>query len=107
MDVLDADKLLPAATQASKNLDLDRISPHQTSRRRSEGSNMPLCCEADVQLGENRHRGCVRTGHLDGERSFISSFGAAASIIASAAFMESSEIPHHGGHRRARSEDDL
>jgi hypothetical protein len=32
MNMLDADNLLPASTQPSKNLDLDRISPHQTSR---------------------------------------------------------------------------
>jgi hypothetical protein len=30
MDVLNADKLLPAVTQASKNLNLSCISPHQT-----------------------------------------------------------------------------
>jgi hypothetical protein len=35
--MLDADKLLSAITQASKNLNLGRISPHQTSRSRSEG----------------------------------------------------------------------
>ena len=38
----------------------------------------------------------MRAGHLDRERASISSFGAAASIIASAAFMESSEIPPQG-----------
>ena len=42
MDVLDADKLLPAIPKASKNLNLGRISSHQTSRRRSEGDNSPL-----------------------------------------------------------------
>jgi hypothetical protein len=35
--MLDADKLLSAITQASKNLNLGRISPDQTSRSRSEG----------------------------------------------------------------------
>jgi hypothetical protein len=71
------------------------ISSHQTSRSRSEG-NSPLCREADVQLGENRHGCRVRTGHLDRKRSLNFVFGAAASIIASAAFMESSEIPPKG-----------
>ena len=37
MDVLDADNLLPAVTQASKDLNLGCISSHQTSHRRSEG----------------------------------------------------------------------
>jgi hypothetical protein len=32
MNMLDADKLLTAVTQTSKNLNLGRISPHQTSR---------------------------------------------------------------------------
>jgi hypothetical protein len=68
MHVLDADKLLPAITQASKNLNLHCVSPHQTSRRRSECRNSALCCEGHIQLGENRHRGCVRAGHLNGER---------------------------------------
>jgi hypothetical protein len=48
MDVLDADKLLAAGSQATKNLNLGRISPHQTSRRRSEGRNSLLRCEGDV-----------------------------------------------------------
>jgi hypothetical protein len=69
MDVLDADKLLPTVTQASKDLNLGGISFHQTSRCRSERRNAALTCKGDVQLGENRHGGCVRTGHLDGERS--------------------------------------
>ena len=42
MDVLDTDKLLAATTQASKDLNLGCISPHQTSRRRSEGDNSLL-----------------------------------------------------------------
>jgi hypothetical protein len=42
MDVLDADKLLPAVPQASKYFDLSRVSPHQASRRRPEGYNSPL-----------------------------------------------------------------
>jgi hypothetical protein len=37
MNMLDAHKLLPAITKASKNLNLRCISPHQTSRRRPEG----------------------------------------------------------------------
>ena len=75
MDVLDADKLLTAITQASKHLNLGYISPHQASRRRSEGGNSPLRREGHVQLAENRHGGRVRAGHLDGERSFNFVFG--------------------------------
>jgi hypothetical protein len=41
MDVLDAHKLLPAATQASKDFNLGCISSHQTRRRRSERRNSP------------------------------------------------------------------
>ena len=48
MDVLDADNLLTAVTQPSKDLNLGCLSPHQTSRCRSEGRNSPLCCEGDV-----------------------------------------------------------
>jgi hypothetical protein len=70
MDVLDADKLLASASKASKNLNLHCISSHQTSRRRSERRYSPLCCKGHVQLRQNRHDGSVRTGHLDGERSF-------------------------------------
>jgi hypothetical protein len=58
VDVLDADKLLPAVTQASENLNLSRISPQQTSRRRSERRNSPLRSKS-VQLGENRPCGCI------------------------------------------------
>jgi hypothetical protein len=46
--MLDADKLLPAVTQSSKYLDLAGISPHQTSRRRSEGRNSLLRCEGHI-----------------------------------------------------------
>ena len=42
MDVLDANKLVPAITQASKDLNLGCIGPHQASRRRSEGDNSLL-----------------------------------------------------------------
>ena len=70
MDVLDADNLLSAVTQASKNLNLGCISPHQTSHSRPEGRNSLLRCEGRVQLGENCHGGRVRTGHLNGKRSF-------------------------------------
>jgi len=69
--------------------------PHQTSRRRSEGRNVSLCCERRVQLGENRHSVCVQAIWTASAPS-ISSFGAAASIIASAPFMASSEIPPQG-----------
>ena len=48
MDMLDAGKLLPAITQASKNLNLGRIGPHKTSRSRSEGRNSLLGRECDV-----------------------------------------------------------
>jgi hypothetical protein len=70
MDVLDADKLVSAVTQASKNLNLHCISPHQASRRRPERRNSVLIRKGDIQLGEDRHSGCMRTGHLDGERAF-------------------------------------
>jgi hypothetical protein len=67
MDMLDADKLLTAVTQASKDLYLGCESPHQTRRRRSERRNSPLCSKAAVQLSEDGHGGCVRACHLDGE----------------------------------------
>ena len=59
MDVLDADNLLTAVTQAAENLNLRCISPHQTSRSRTECRNSPFCGEGGVQLGENRHGGAV------------------------------------------------
>jgi hypothetical protein len=68
MDMLDADKLLPTITQAPKNLNLRRISSHQTSRSRSEGCNSPLCSAGDIQLGKDGHGGCVSAGHLYGKR---------------------------------------
>ena len=58
-----AHKLLPSVAQTPEDFNLGRISPHQPSRRRSE-----LRCKGDVHLGENRHRGYVTSGHLDGER---------------------------------------
>jgi hypothetical protein len=48
MHMLDANKLLPAVTQASKNLNLHRICFEQTSRSRSERCNSPLCCEGHI-----------------------------------------------------------
>jgi hypothetical protein len=49
--VLDADELLAAVTQASKDLNLHCISPHQARRRRSEdlfpGSDRPLSALGD------------------------------------------------------------
>jgi hypothetical protein len=92
VDMLDANKLLPATTQPSKNLNLGRIGPHQTSRSRSERRNPSLCSKSAIQLGENCHGGCVCAGHLH-ERSLNFVIRRAASIIASAALMESSEIP--------------
>ena len=50
MDVLDADNLLSAVTQASKNLNLGCISPHQTSHSRPEGRNSLLRCEGASSL---------------------------------------------------------
>jgi len=70
MDVLDADDLLAAVTQASKDLYLGCVSPHQTSRRRPESSNALLRCEGDIELSKDRHSGCVRAGHLDREGRF-------------------------------------
>jgi hypothetical protein len=69
MNMLDADNLMSAVTQASENLHLRRIRLHQTSRSRPVRRYSPLRCECDVQLGENRHGRRVRAGHLDGERS--------------------------------------
>jgi hypothetical protein len=68
MDMFDADKLMTAITQPSKNLNLRRIRSEQTSRCRSERRNPPLCSKSAIQLGENCHGGRVRAGHLDRER---------------------------------------
>ena len=70
MDVLDADNLLSAMTQPSKNLNLRRIRSEQTSRNRPKRRNPPLCSKSAIQLGENCHGGRVRAGHLNGKRSF-------------------------------------
>jgi len=42
MDVLHTNKLVPAVTQAPKDLNLGRISPHQARRRRTEHRNSAL-----------------------------------------------------------------
>jgi hypothetical protein len=55
VDVLDAHKLLPAVTQAAKDLNLGGISSHQPGRSRSERRNPPLCSKTAIQLGENGH----------------------------------------------------
>ena len=67
---LDADSLLTAVTQTSKNLNLRCISPHQTGSRRSERRN-PLLRkgEGNIQLHKDRQGGCVRAGHLNRERT--------------------------------------
>ena len=59
MDMLDADKLLPAITQASKDLNLGRISPHQTSRSRSERRNSTLLAKATSSLARPPWRLCA------------------------------------------------
>ncbi|MGO9686276.1 MAG: hypothetical protein ACLPTZ_27500 [Beijerinckiaceae bacterium] len=41
MNVLDTKVLMPAMTQASKNLDLGRIGSQQTSRSRAKGRHKP------------------------------------------------------------------
>jgi hypothetical protein len=64
MDMFDADNLLSAMTQASKNLNLRRIRSEQTSRSRPKRCNSPLCCEGRVQLSKDRHGGCVRISNL-------------------------------------------
>jgi hypothetical protein len=64
MDVLDADKLLTAIPQASKNLNLRRKCSEQTSRSRSERRNSPFRSKSAFQLGKNCHGGCVCAGHL-------------------------------------------
>ena len=48
MDVLDADVLLAAVSQASKDLNLGCISFHQASRRRPERRNSLLGCEGNI-----------------------------------------------------------
>ena len=68
MDMFDADNLLSAMTQPSKNLNLRRIRSEQTSRSRPKRRNSPLCSKTAIQLGENCHGGCVCAGHLHGER---------------------------------------
>jgi hypothetical protein len=93
MDMFDADNLLSAMTQPSKNLNLRRIRSEQTSGNRPKRRNPPLCSKTAIQLGENGHCGCVCAGHLHGERCLNFVLRRAASIIASAALMESSEIP--------------
>jgi hypothetical protein len=93
MDMFDADNLLSAMTQPSKNLNLRRIRSEQTSRSRPKRRKPPLCSKTAIQLGENGHCGCVCAGHLHGERCLNFVLRPAASIIASAALMESSEIP--------------
>ena len=70
MDVVDVDKLLTAVTQASKNLRLHHIRSEQTTRSRCVRRNSALRSEATVELAEYGHRCRMRTGHLDGERSF-------------------------------------
>ena len=70
VDVLDVDKLMPATTRASENLNLQRKRLHQTSRSRRKHRNSPLRAEAAVQLSENGHRNRVRACHLNGERAF-------------------------------------
>jgi hypothetical protein len=70
MDMFDADKLMTAITQPSKNLNLRRIRSEQTSRSRPKRRNPPLCSKSAIQLGENCHGGRVRAGHLNGKRSF-------------------------------------
>jgi hypothetical protein len=59
MHMFDADELLAAVAQSSKDFDLSGVSPHQTSRRRSERRYSPLCCEGDVQLRKKLDRGAV------------------------------------------------
>jgi hypothetical protein len=54
MDMLDADKLLPAIPQPSKNHNLPRICSHRSERRDS-----PFCGEGGVQLRENLHSGAA------------------------------------------------
>jgi hypothetical protein len=69
MDVLDADKLLPAVAQAAKDLNLGCVSPHQTSRRRSRTPQLAaLFLRRRPAWREPPWRLCG-TGHLDGERS--------------------------------------
>ena len=81
MNMLDADNLMSAVTQASENLYLRRIRLHQTSRSRPERCNSPFRCEgARTAMAA----ACVQAIWRASAPS-ISSIGAAASIIASAA----------------------
>jgi hypothetical protein len=50
MDMFDADKLMTAITQPSKNLNLRRIRSEQTSRNRPKRRNPPLCSKSAIQL---------------------------------------------------------
>lgn len=68
-NMLDAHELLTAATQASKDLNLGCISPHQASRGRSEGGNSTFIRKGDIQPRENGHCGCMGASHLDGKCS--------------------------------------
>ena len=70
MDVLDANALLPAMTQASKHLYLHRKCLHQTSCSRRECRNSPLRSEATVELAEYGHRRRVRARHLNCQPAF-------------------------------------
>jgi hypothetical protein len=103
MDVLDADKLLPAVTQASKNLNLGCISPHQPGRSRFErpirrSVPNPLSSLARTAIAAV----CVQAIWRASAPS-ISSFGAATSIIARAALIWVSETVPYGERAAACS----
>ena len=96
MHMFDADKLVPAMTQAPKNFHLHRIRFHQTSGGRPEQCNSPLRSKSTIQLGEDRHSGCGVQAIWTASAPSISSVGAAASIIARAALTCVSEIVPKG-----------
>ena len=64
MDVLDADKLVPAMTTASEAFDLDRVSLQQASRGRPQRCDPSLASVTVSKSSEDGHGGGVGAGHL-------------------------------------------
>jgi hypothetical protein len=101
VDVLDPNVLLAPVPEPSKNLDLCRIGFQQPCRGRSKGCDSsfgpvspPSLARTDIVAA------CVHAIWI-AKAASISSFGAAASIMASAAFKAISEIPPHGNRAAA------
>jgi hypothetical protein len=94
--MLNADKLLPAVTQPSKNLYLGCISPI----KRAAADPNATTRRSDVKGMSSLARTAIAAAWVQAiwtaSAPSISSLGAAASIIASAPFIESSETPPQG-----------